>query len=134
MTDNPWSTWSYSSDDSDITTSDVDSFLYELQQEEIDKYEEFQREAVLALEAFQLNKSVSSEESVVNVKNEVENEETAYEWERGDKPVWPCLCCEPLGRSCLCCEPGMEEEKEPNPPERKRWTTLRNIIRRVMQR
>lgn len=86
-----------------------------------DDYEAFQRDAILALEAFQLECKRSGEDPPiddpwVSIKGDSDP------WK--GTPTWPCRCCEPLGQVCLCCE------LEPSPPR----PTIRGKIYSLLAR
>lgn len=103
--------WTDSQDsDSAHTISSVDSSLAEE-----DDFEQFQREALIALDVFAIvNKDFQT------LKLDSIYEDSEDEWDNGGAE-WPCRCCEPLGITCLCADPGMSNKVEEVPVKEICW-------------
>lgn len=125
-------------------TESLNTTIRELEKfQEQEDFEEFQREALLALEEFrhdcldetELRREYLNEKKTWFVKEFGLGLDTINEgcedpwWDSSDGTPWPCLCCQPLGLSCLCREPGMEpvNDKEKEEKERVAVTWIKRI-------
>lgn len=80
------------------TESVVDAIRLLEEFERDEDFEKFLEEAVVALETF---KNIPVKNTVIPPDNP---------W--AASTPWPCMCCEPIGKTCLCCEPCMEPTEE----------------------